>query len=98
MNLVFIVRLLLEAGADPNVGNDNDKNASILHYMAGLKDRELSDATAHLLLGSEADLDRTNEDGKTVADIWKECEENLDHRNQPNGDKTLNQLAPDRGI
>jgi len=73
-----IIRLLLEAGADPNVGLDRTGNAS-LHFVAGLEHPKLSEAAASLLVESGAHLDRVNKAGKTAADVW------IESRNQYRG-------------
>jgi len=66
------IRLLLDAGADPNAV-DGDGNAP-LHVVARLP-KELMDPGVRLLLESGAHLDRVNNSGKTAADIWIECNE-----------------------
>jgi len=73
------IRLLLDAGADPNAV-DEDGNAS-LHVLARLP-RKLLDPAARLLLESGAHLDRVNNSGKTAADIWIECNEMEDDRDE----------------
>ena len=64
-----VVRLLLEAGADPNVGPDGAGNAP-LHLAAGLYDQVLSEATTSLLVESGAHVDRVNKAGQTAAYCW----------------------------
>jgi len=64
-----IIRLFLEAGADPNAGLDLDGYAS-LHLVAEFEDPKLSEAAAILLLGKGAHHDRVNNAGQTAADVW----------------------------
>jgi len=66
-----IVRLLLEAGADPNVGVDGAGNAP-LHLAARLNDQVLSEAVTTLLVDFGAHVDRVNIAGQTATDVWIE--------------------------
>jgi len=70
-NLHAIVRVLLNAGCDPNA-LDADGNAP-LHYLSQLNERMLNDfvsITARLLLDFGAELSRKNTDGKTAVYFW----------------------------
>jgi len=69
-NLAFI-RLLLEAGADPNSCLDGAGNAA-LHLSASLDDQVLSEAATSLLVDFGAHVDRVNRAGQTARDIWIE--------------------------
>lgn len=65
------VRLLLEAGTDPNAGDENGDGP--LHFLAASRTHdEVMDSTAHLLLNYGTHLDRVNKNGKTAAEIWVE--------------------------
>jgi len=66
-----IVRLLLEAGADPNASLDGDGNAP-LHLVARFYIESESKVAARLLVDSGAHVDRVNKNGKTATDIWIE--------------------------
>ena len=70
-NLYGSVRVLLNAGCDPNA-IDEDMNAP-LHHLAQLDERKLNDSlsiTARLLLDFGAELSRKNADGKTAIELW----------------------------
>jgi len=71
-NNLALVRVLLEAGADPNVAVDEDAGNASLHVAAGFHDQELCEATGNLLLEHGAHLDRVNKAGKTAVDVWIE--------------------------
>jgi len=65
------VRLLLQAGSDPNAV-DEDGNAPLhLLYRNSLR-KELNDAIARLLLDFGVHFDRVNKCGKTAMDVWIE--------------------------
>jgi len=66
-----VTRLILEAGADPNVVVDEDGNAP-LHLAARFYDQVLSEAACSLLVDFGAHVDRVSKDGKTAKDIWIE--------------------------
>ena len=72
VNLVGFLRLLLKAGADPNV-DDKDGNGP-LHLVARMNHKQ-SDAAGCLLLGFGARLHRPNNAGKTARDLWIELNE-----------------------
>jgi len=63
------IRLLLEAGAGPNVGLDRTGNAS-LHLVARLNNSKLSEAAASLLVEYGAHVDRVNKAGQSAVDVW----------------------------
>jgi len=85
LKALVLVRVLLEAGADPNVGVDKlHKNAS-LHVVAGLSDRKLGDAAGRLLVEFGAKLHHVNKAGKTAVDIWIELNETEDKWNEEAG-------------
>lgn len=71
-NPLEIVRLILQAGGDPNVVDANDD--SLLHLLAAnsLHSRDVVDSTASLLMdsGAHLQLQRLNKKGMTVADVW----------------------------
>jgi len=71
-NNLALVRVLLEAGADPNVAVDADAGNTSLHVAAGFHDQELCEATGTLLLEHGAHLDRVNKAGQTAVDVWIE--------------------------
>ncbi len=63
------VRLLLLAGADPNVGLDRVGNAS-LHLAARLDYQVLIEASTNLLVDFGAHVDRVKISGQTAKDVW----------------------------
>jgi len=72
-DLYTIVRVLLNAGCDPNA-IDQDGNTP-LHHLAQLDERKLKDSmtiTARLLLDFGAQLTLKNADGKSAVDLWKQ--------------------------
>jgi len=89
-----VVYLLLKVGADPNDAV-NDEGNTALHLAAGLENQDLSYATARLLLGSGAHLDRQNKAGWTAVDIWLENQQ--DQQADGGGDE-MNQVASLRYI
>jgi len=68
---LHVLGLLLEAGADVNVGLDRVGNGS-LHLAAGLRNSKLSEVIASLLVESGAHVDRVNKAEKTATYIWIE--------------------------
>jgi len=79
-----LVRLLLEAGADPNVDVTFAGNSS-LHVVAGMGDRKLGDAACLLLVEFGAKLHQVNKAGKTALDVWIELNETEDNWNEEAG-------------
>jgi len=81
-----LVRVLLEAGADPIVAVDYEfhRNAS-LHIVAGMSDRKLGDAACLLLVEYGAKLSQVNKAGKTALDIWIKFNETADTWNEEAG-------------
>ena len=71
MRYLVVIRLLLEAGADPNAGLDGAGNAP-LYLVAKFYDQELGEAAASLLVESGAHVDRVNKAGQTSKDVWIE--------------------------
>jgi len=67
-----LVRVLLEAGADPNVAVDKVTGNASLHVAAGFCNQDFCDATGTLLLENGAHLDRINKAGQTAMDVWIE--------------------------
>jgi len=61
------VDLLVRAGADPNAGDKINGNGP-LHFLAIFKPND--NARAQLLMDHGAHLDRVNNEGKTVAEVW----------------------------
>lgn len=70
-NLIDIVRLLLQAHADPDVG---DATGSVpLHILAKYNkesNKKIVDSTAGLLLDYGAHQGRTNHNGMTALEVW----------------------------
>lgn len=56
-------QVLLEAGASPNVGDNNNNTA--LHYAAGYGQADI----VKLLLDHKADVSAKNEEGKTAKEV-----------------------------
>jgi len=69
------IRILLEAGAEPNVAVDEFFGNASLHFVAGMRDRKLSDIAGRLLVEFGAKLNKVNKAGKTALDIWNERKE-----------------------
>jgi len=86
LETLALVRVLLEAGANPNVlpFDELHGNAS-LHVVAGLSDRQLGDAAGRLLIEFGAKLHQVNKAGKTALDIWIELNETEDKWNEEIG-------------
>ncbi len=80
-----LVRVLLEAGADPNVAVDELHENASLHVAAGLSDRKLSGTAGRLLVEFGAKLHKVNNAGKTAVDIWIEFSETGDNWNEEAG-------------
>jgi len=68
-------RVILEAGADPNVAVDELHGNASLHIVAALTNRQLGDKAGHLLVGFGAKLHQVNKAEKTALDIWIELNE-----------------------
>jgi len=68
-----IIRLLLLSGADPNTVGGNGNTP--LHILAASQhgNGAVIRSAAHLLFGFGAQLERTNDDGATPADVWIRC-------------------------
>jgi len=64
------IRNLLEAGADPNLVVDGFLGNPSLHFVAGMRDRKLSDIAGRLLVEFGAQLNKVNKAGKTALDTW----------------------------
>jgi len=77
-----IVRVLLDAGADPNLDVDEVTGYAPLHIVAGMSDRKLGDAVCRLLVEFGANLHRVNKGGKTALDIWIELHKTEDNWNE----------------
>jgi len=77
-----IVRVLLDAGANPNLDVDEVTGNAPLHIVAGMSDRKLCDAACRLLVEFGANLHRVNKGGKTALDIWIELNETEDNWNE----------------
>ncbi len=79
-----VVRLLLDAGAYPNVAvtelHRNQHGNASLHIVAGMSDRKIGDAAGLLLVEFGAKLSQVNKAGKTALDIWIELNETEDYR------------------
>jgi len=82
-----LVRVLLDAGADPNATDEmrRDDN-TLLHLVAAMSDQELGDAAGRLLVGYGAKIDLLNRAGKTAVDIWVERNETKENWNEELGD------------
>jgi len=80
-----LVRVLLEAGADPNVVVDELLGNTLLHVAAGLSDRKMGDVAGLILIEFGAKLHRVNKAGKTALDIWIELNETKDNLNEALG-------------
>jgi len=84
-----LLRVLLEAGADPNAVFIDDfrrpRNNTLLHFAAALSDRELGDAAGLLLVEFGAKPHLVNMHGKSALDIWIERNEREDNRNEETG-------------
>ena len=68
-NTLVFFGLLLRFGADPDAVDDNGNGP--LHRLAAKPNGNTS-AIARLLLNAGAHLDRTNKNGLTTADVWKQ--------------------------
>jgi len=68
LNLFASVQLLLRAGADPDMVDDNGD--SPLHILIRSFNGDPLDSTARLLVDSGVRLDKVNKQMQTVADIW----------------------------
>ncbi len=81
-NLAFAtVRLLLQAGADPDVVDHNGDNP--LHILLDSRLQiDAIDSVARLLVDAGANLDRVNHRGRTVASMWYERFGNLENQRQ----------------
>ncbi len=84
-NHLEIIRLLLQAGADPDVGDSLGDGP--LHILASYSNHSLVDHSARLLMDFGAHLNRINNKGKTVVDVW------IEHDNQRKGRKNENRGA-----
>jgi len=69
LNSLAIIRLLLDAGADPNCF-DLSGNGPLLCLVSKIRDDVMIESIARLLLDSGAHLDRVNNQRKTAADFW----------------------------
>jgi len=78
-----LIRVLLEAGADPNAVNPA-KN-TLLHFAAVASDREMGDALGLLLVEFGAKPHLVNIHGKSALDIWIERNEREDNWNEETG-------------
>ena len=73
-----IVRVLVDAGAFPNLFVDGDTGDASLHFAARMSDRKLGDAACRLLIEFGAKLHKVNTAGKTALDTWIELNETED--------------------
>jgi len=85
LKALALVRVLLEAGADPNVDVDRLHENASLHVVAGMSDRKLGDAACLLLVEFGAKLHQVNKAGKTALDIWIHHNETDDKWNEEAG-------------
>ena len=85
LKTLALVRVLLEAGANPNVAVDELHGNASLHVVAGLSDRQLGDAAERLLIEFGAKLHQVNKGEKTAPDIWIELNETEDKWNEDIG-------------
>ncbi len=83
-----LVRVLLNAGADPNVYVSEDFGNACLHVAATLRDRDLSDAICQLLVEFGAKPHLVNRAGKTALDIWIDFNESEGNWNEKVGGRT----------
>ncbi len=70
-----LIRVLLEAGADPNTVADHQmhrENNTRLHFVAAVSNRELGDAAGLLLVEFGAKPHLVNRCGNSAIDIWIE--------------------------
>lgn len=82
INLAFI-RVLLDAGANPNATDKTLRESStLLHFAAEMRDREMGDAAARLLVGYGAKIDLPNRAGKTALDTYIEKNETKENWNE----------------
>jgi len=79
-----LIRVLLEAGADPNAVMSPGKN-TLLHFAAYVSDRELGDAVGLLLVEFGAKPHLVNILGKTALDIWIKRNEREENWNEETG-------------
>jgi len=77
---ISLVRVLLDAGADPNVAVDKNEGNTSLHVAAALRNRGLGDAVGRLLVEFGAKLYQVNKAGKTALDFWIQTEKNCNAR------------------
>ncbi len=75
--VLALLRVLLEAGADPNVTIDERHKNAPLHIVARMNDRKLGDIAGLLLVDCGAKLHQLNNAGKTALDIWIESNETV---------------------
>ena len=82
-----LVRVLLDAGADPNYVciHENIGDASLHAAAALIRDQKRSDAASLLLVENGAKLHQVNKAGKTALDIWIELNETKDKWNEEAG-------------
>jgi len=79
-NSLALVRVLIDAGADPNVAVDKNEGNTSLHVAAGLRNRQLGDAAGRLLVEFGAKLYKVNKAGKTALNVWNETRKNWNAR------------------
>jgi len=79
-NSLALVRVLLEAGTDPNVAVEKNKGNASLHVAAALRNGQLGDAAGRLLVDFGAKLYQVNNAGKTALDVWMETEKKWNAR------------------
>jgi len=82
-----LVRVLLDAGADPNLAVDETTGNVSLHLTAMVNNRQLSDAAGRLLVEFGAKLYQFNKAGKTAVNIWMELNKTEDDQVDEEADK-----------
>jgi len=95
-NLYATVRLLLNAGCDPNAYDEY--GSTPLHYLAQLDERywfSTLDVNIQLLLDFGAQLGQMNAYGRTAVDLWKQTNGRLRSRNEDKDQGIVGLELPD---